>query len=175
MFTLRSLLVVPKSPHNNTVSTLSLFPTQHRDGAPPLAQVIFSETCISPSKPMHVSSPSFTSFPLLSMPPPLLRLPYRRIRHIRTKRRPKPPHHRVGHLPTIHACVVVALVVLVLLGEEPAFLVVLCHVGLKGGLGAGRVGGGHGSGRTGTPRKEGGCKIQGTECSVGEQKSARAH
>jgi hypothetical protein len=89
------------------------------------------------------SSLSSTPFPLPSMPPPLLRLPNHGIRNISAERRAKPPHDRVCNLSTIHACVVVAFVVLVLLGEEAAFLVLLCHVWLKGRLGAGGVGGGH--------------------------------
>ena len=71
---------------------------------------------------------------LLSMPPPLLGLPHGRIRSVRTKRSPKPPHDRVCNLSAIHTGVMVAFVVLVLLGKELTVFVVLCHLGLGAGL-----------------------------------------
>ena len=71
---------------------------------------------------------------IVSMSPPLLRLPNRRIRNICTKRSPETPHDCACHLSSIHACVVVAFVVLVLLGKESAIFVVLRHLGLGGGL-----------------------------------------
>jgi hypothetical protein len=77
------------------------------------------------------------------MSPPLLHLPNRRIRNICTKRSPETPHDRACHLSAIHACVVVAFVVLVLLGEEPTVFVALRHYRLRGGLGADGVRGGH--------------------------------
>jgi hypothetical protein len=80
---------------------------------------------------------------IVLMSPPLLRLPNRRICNICTKRSPETPHDRACHLSAIHACVVVAFRVLVLLGEEPTVFVALRHYRLKGGLGPGGVRGGH--------------------------------
>ena len=67
-------------------------------------------------------------------------------RQIRTQCGAEPPHDRVGHLAAVHACVVVAFVVLVLLREEPARLVVRRHGGFGRGLRAARVGRRHGYG-----------------------------
>lgn len=79
----------------------------------------------------------------VSTTPPLLRLPNRRICKICTKRGPETPHDRVCHLSAIHACVVVAFMILVLLGEEPTVFVALRHYRLRGGLGPDGVRGGH--------------------------------
>jgi hypothetical protein len=131
-------ILVPKQSLSSTIAGARSWP---RTIYPPLPSSN-AATQPSPAPRSHRDSFQYLAY-IVSMSPPLLRLPNCRICNIRTQRSPETPHDRVCHLSAIHARVVVAFVVLVLLGEEPTVFIALRHYRLGGGLRAGGVRGGH--------------------------------